>query len=87
VAAALASWGTTAAEATREVLVLALEGYGGASDVDVEVVVRVGTPDEAWSGRGEFPDPDYVLRSNQSLRKWVEREYLHAPDAAPAPGM
>lgn len=63
--------------------VLAFSGFG---DVDTEFVLRIGPVDEMWEGRGTFPDPDWTLRSGTSLRKWMQREWLHGePTAAAAP--
>ena len=60
-------------------LVVGLLGWGRTWDADAEYVVRVGPVDEFWSGRGEFPDPDMVLRSNASLRNHVVKEFLAWP--------
>lgn len=63
-------------EATREELVVAFHGYHELN-ADEALVVRIGKTDPLWSGRGESPAPDVVLRSGTSLRKWMTREYLH----------
>jgi len=76
--AALTCCGSDPENFTREELVLAVEAYDGqAFNPDEERVVRIGTPDPFWSGRGENPEPNTVLRSNVSLRKFVTREFLH----------
>jgi hypothetical protein len=74
---ALSIIGVEPGKATQENLVHAFESYH-ALDVDEERVIRIGKPDEFWSGRGDPPEPDVVLRSDASLRKYVTREFLHA---------
>lgn len=59
--------------------VAALLAYEGIGNEDFDFIVRIGPVDELWNGIGEVPEPWVTLRAGTSLRKWLEREYLH-PD-------
>src|SRR5574343_454641 len=53
----------------RHIAVDALVSYG-AYDVDMCEVVRIGKPDKFWSGRDIPPEPDVILRSGSSLKRY-----------------
>ena len=80
--------GSDPATASREETVLAMRSWQD-MDADEVFVLRIGTPDQFWSGREENnPEPVVVLRSDASLRNWIKREYLHPePSPEPAPKM
>lgn len=64
--------------------VAALIGYQGVDNPDEDWTLRIGPVDPYWGGVGEFPEPEHVLRDGTSLRKWIQREYLHREKPEPA---
>lgn len=82
---ALAFIGLTRENTQREDVIAALVSFYGIDD-DEDYVLRIGTPDPHWEGREENnPQPEVILRSNTSLRKWITREYLHKESPAEIP--
>jgi hypothetical protein len=67
--------------------VRALFSYSGFGNYDQDYLVRIGTEDALWNGRGEQPEPDVILNGNASLRNFIKREYLHATEPEASPSM
>jgi hypothetical protein len=65
--------------------VAAVLGFSGFGNIDSDWSVRIGPEDPLWSGRDGHPEVDVVLRDGTSLRKWLQREYLHAPEGGAQP--
>lgn len=65
--------------------VLATMIHWGLEDADEDWTLMIGPKDNLWGGIGVFPEPDRVLRDGTSLRKWIEREYLHPVRREPSP--
>lgn len=75
-ATALSMAGLNAESAARWEVVSAFVAVHGV-EPDEDYFIRIGKPDPYHVARGDDPEPDVILRSNTSLRKWVTREYLH----------
>lgn len=74
---ALDTIGMTRAEASREDIVYAMRAYHGLDDRN-ETVIRLGKDESDYARPGGWnPEPDYVLRRNTNLRKYVERNFLN----------
>lgn len=87
--AALAMAGLAPDTATRWEVVNAFVGAHGV-EADEDFFLRAGPVDQLHVRVGDVPDPDpdVVLKSNTSLRRWLKREYLHPepkPSAAAVP--
>jgi hypothetical protein len=73
----LSTIGMEVEEATRDDLINAAKAYGGI-ERDSETVIRIGKDQsEDVRAGGWNPEPDTILRSDASLRKYVEREFLN----------
>lgn len=70
----------TKVEGNLTTSVLSLIAYSG-FDVDEEWQIRIGSKEY----NSHFEEPDEVLRGNSSLRKFVERRFLHKEPKSPSP--
>ena len=74
ISSALDTIGETIESASRLDIVYAMRAYRGLDGPD-EYVVQIGKAQES-SCNGWNPAPDKILRSNASLRRYVERNFL-----------
>jgi len=76
IASALECSGIDPAKATRADIVLSVDAYMGLDGPDmymVQIGARAETAGPGWGGAGE---PDFILRGNASLRRFIRREFL-----------
>jgi hypothetical protein len=70
--------GVDMADAKLRDLVHAFNAYHGVErdSLGGEHIVRIGKPDEFWSGRGYNPKPHEVLRADAKLVNYVRKGFL-----------